>query len=87
MRVLKSLFLLLALAGVCHAQMYEGQQLVNAQLIADADAIVPGHPITIGLRLQALPGWHTYWQYAGDAGLPTSIEWTLSPGFTAGPIQ
>jgi DsbC/DsbD-like thiol-disulfide interchange protein/cytochrome c biogenesis protein CcdA len=67
--------------------MYEGQQLVNARLLADADAIVPGQPITVGLDLQMTPGWHTYWEYAGDAGLPTKIIWTLPAGFTAGPIQ
>jgi thiol:disulfide interchange protein DsbD len=88
MRVLKSLFLVLfASAGLCHAQMYQGHQLVNAQLVADADGIVPGRPVTIGLRLQAEPGWHTYWQYPGDAGIPTHIDWTLPPGFAAGPIE
>src|SRR3984893_2275131 len=62
-RMLKSLFLgLFAFAGLCHAQMFEGRQLVNAQLIADADGVVPGQPVTIGLRLQTEPGWHTYWQ-------------------------
>ena len=30
--------------------MFEGHQLVSAQLLADADGIVPGHPVTIGLR-------------------------------------
>ena len=33
------------------------------------------------------PGWHTYWEHPGDAGLPTSISWTLPDGFVAGPIQ
>ncbi len=33
------------------------------------------------------PDWHTYWEYPGDAGLPTSIAWTLPDGFVAGPIQ
>ncbi len=88
MRALKYLLLsLFAFAGVCRAQMYQGQQLVNAELLADADAIVPGAPITVGLHLQAVPGWHTYWQYSGDAGLSTTIDWTLPPGFNAGPIQ
>ena len=33
------------------------------------------------------PGWHTYWEYSGDAGLPTKMSWTLPQGFQAGPIQ
>src|ERR1700721_519533 len=88
MRVLKTLLLiLLASAALCHAQMFEGHQLVTAQLLADSDAVVPGRPVTIGLHLQAQPGWHTYWQYSGDAGIPTRIDWTLPPGFQAGAIQ
>ena len=87
MRALKPLFLLLALTGLCHAQMFQGRQLVTPQLLADADAVVAGQPITLGLRLQPEPGWNTYWQYSGDAGVPTTIAWTLPPGFKAGPIQ
>ena len=33
------------------------------------------------------PGWHTYWQFPGDAGIPTEIKWNLPPGWKAGPIQ
>jgi len=88
MRLLRLLLpLLLAFAQLSRAQTYQGAQLVNAHLLPDADGIVPGKPITIGLQLQTQPGWHTYWEYAGDAGLPTHIDWKLPPGFTAGPIQ
>ena len=88
MRVLKPLLLiLLALTGVCRAQMFEGHQLVHAELLADADGIVPGRPVTLGLHLQAQPGWYTYWQYPGDAGIPTRIDWALPSGFNAGLIQ
>ena len=34
-----------------------------------------------------VPGWHTYWQFPGDAGIPTEIKWQLPPGWKAGPIQ
>jgi thiol:disulfide interchange protein DsbD len=78
---------LLAFAGLCHAQVFDGSQLVKPRLLANSDAIVPGQPITIGLYLQTEPGWHTYWQYSGDAGFPTTIDWTLPPGFKAGPIE
>jgi thiol:disulfide interchange protein DsbD len=87
MRVLKTLFFLLAFAGLCHAQIFQGRQLVNAELLADADGIVPGHSAVVGLHLQTQAGWNTYWQYSGDAGIPTTIAWTLPPGFKAGPIQ
>jgi thiol:disulfide interchange protein DsbD len=90
MRVPKPLLLLLTLiglAGAGRAQTFDGRQLVNAQLIANADGAVPGRSITVGLRLQTEQGWNTYWQYSGDAGVPTTITWTLPPGFKAGPIE
>ena len=33
------------------------------------------------------PGWHVYWQNAGDSGEPPRIQWTLPAGVTAGPIS
>lgn len=69
------------------SQMHEGRQLVQATLLADTTAIVPGQPFQAGLLLEMAPGWHTYWEYSGDAGLPTTIVWTLPEGFQAGPIQ
>ena len=69
------------------AQMYKGVELVKADLLADTTAITPGKPFTVGLRLKMAPHWHTYWQYSGDAGLPTRITWQLPVGFQAGPLQ
>ena len=58
---------------------------VDAELVAATDAIVPGKPLTVGLKLKHQSEWHTYWQVPGDSGLPTRIEWKLPAGFTAGP--
>src|SRR5438876_2100801 len=33
------------------------------------------------------PGWHTYWKFSGDAGLPTEIKWKLPPGWKVGEIE
>jgi thiol:disulfide interchange protein DsbD len=33
------------------------------------------------------PGWHTYWKFSGDAGLPTELKWKLPPGWKIGEIQ
>jgi thiol:disulfide interchange protein DsbD len=60
---------------------------VEAELAAEHDALVPGEPITIALRLVMKPGWHTYWRNPGDSGEPTRIEWRLPPGFAAGRIE
>lgn len=59
----------------------------EAELVAEREALVPGEPITVALRLKAIPGWHTYWRNPGDSGEPTRIEWQLPPGFKAGEIE
>jgi thiol:disulfide interchange protein/DsbC/DsbD-like thiol-disulfide interchange protein len=77
----------LALASQSLAQVYQGKELVKAELLADANAIVPGKPFTIGLLLRMAPGWHTYWAFSGDAGLPTELKWNLPSGWKVGEIQ
>jgi len=68
-------------------QTYEGKQLVQAVLVADTKAIVPGKSFTVGLLLRMAPGWHTYWKFSGDAGLPSEIKWNLPDGWKVGDIQ
>ncbi len=72
---------------IASAQTYEGRELVKAQLLANTSAVIPGKPFTVGLLLHMVPGWHTYWQFPGDAGIPTEIKWNLPPGWKAGEIQ
>ena len=85
-RVIVCLALALS-AGAVFAQTYEGRELVKAELVADATAIVPGKPFTVGVLLRMAPHWHTYWKFSGDAGLPTDIKWTLPPDWKVGEIQ
>jgi thiol:disulfide interchange protein/DsbC/DsbD-like thiol-disulfide interchange protein len=59
---------------------------VQASLVAADDSIVPGQPVTVALRFVHDPHWHTYWKNPGT-GLPTTLEWKLPPGWTAGEIQ
>ncbi len=60
---------------------------LEAELVAARTALTPGQPLTVALRLAMQRGWHTYWQNPGDSGLPTTIEWKLPAGLSAGPIQ
>jgi thiol:disulfide interchange protein DsbD len=78
---------LIAFSLPAFAQVYQGRTLVEPSLIADTTAIVPGQPFRVGLLLKTAPGWHTYWQYGGDAGIATDIKWQLPAGFKAGPIN
>src|SRR5947208_10189075 len=77
----------LAFAPHAFSQSYQGKQLVRTELLADTNAIVPGKPFTVGLLLRMAPGWHTYWKFSGDAGLPTELKWKLPPGWKIGEIQ
>ena len=40
-----------------------------ATLVTDTDAIQPGKPFRVALRLRMADGWHTYWKNPGDAGV------------------
>jgi thiol:disulfide interchange protein len=75
------------LAGSAFAQNYQGKELVHATLLADTSAIVPGKTFSAGLLLRMAPGWHTYWKFSGDAGLPTEIKWNLPAGWRVSEIQ
>ena len=74
-------------APAARGQKFGGRQLVEAKLLADTTTVVPGQPFTAGLFLKMAPGWHTYWQFPGDAGIPTELKWDLPPGWKTGPIQ
>jgi thiol:disulfide interchange protein DsbD len=80
-------WLLVAVAPHGVAQTYQGKQLVRAELLPDTTAIVPGKSFAVGLLLRMAPGWHTYWKFSGDAGLPTELKWKLPPGWKTGDIQ
>lgn len=49
--------------------------------------IYPGQSFTAGIDFKIAPGWHIYWQNAGDSGEPPSVAWSLPKGVTAGQLQ
>jgi len=60
---------------------------VRAELLAHApDGVDAGKTVWVGLQLKHQPQWHTYWKNPGDSGLPTTLQWTLPTGVTAGDI-
>jgi thiol:disulfide interchange protein DsbD len=85
--MLRTLFLLLAFAATTAAAAPVKTEHVEAELVSERTAFVPGQATAVALRLKMADGWHTYWQNPGDSGLPTTITWTLPAGVTAGPIQ
>src|ERR1700722_10908274 len=95
------LLLLLALLLPAAARARESAPVTSprdvATLVSDTDAIQPGVPFRVGLRLQLAPGWHTYWKNPGDAGVPpdltfdnakaSPIDWPTPRRVTEGPVM
>ncbi len=80
-------FVLAALGwGSAMAAEFGPRHHVEVALLAEKSAAEPGKTITVAVQERIDPGWHTYWINPGDLGEPTSIEWSLPRGFSAGPI-
>jgi len=86
-RIVPVFLLALLCATGAKAQMFEGRELVRAVLLADRTTVVPGQDFRLGILLHLAPGWHVYWRNPGDAGLATTLAWTLPEGFAASPIE
>jgi DsbC/DsbD-like thiol-disulfide interchange protein len=56
-------------------------------LIADVTPPRGNARLQLGLLFHLDPGWHIYWQNAGDSGEPPKVIWSLPAGFSAGPIE
>lgn len=57
------------------------------RLVSEVKSIQAGTPFYLGLQLRHGEGYHTYWKFPGVVGVPTSINWYLPEGFTAGEIE
>ena len=83
----------LVLAGALCASRADAQEgeikadRLRVQLVAATESVVPGKPVSIGIRFQIDPDWHIYWKNPGDSGEPPSVRWSLPGGITAGPIR
>jgi thiol:disulfide interchange protein len=92
-RLISAFFVLLAATSMACAQPASASSAaealhVHVQLVVPALAIATnGPPANAGLYFKLEPGWHVYWQNAGDSGEPPHIKWTLPAGITAGPLQ
>jgi thiol:disulfide interchange protein len=81
--------LLALLPGTARAASSATAPHVRVELLAQPPAELQpsARQLTAGLFFQLDPGWHVYWQNAGDSGEPPQITWHLPPGFSAGPLQ
>jgi thiol:disulfide interchange protein len=88
-RVLLFLLLIFA-AGPALAQsgaLPDAKPKVDASLVSERLGIAPGGAVAIALKEVIRKDWHTYWVNPGDSGAPTTINWHLPEGWTAGALQ
>ena len=72
---------------ICLAALTASAAHTHVQLLLSANPARPGDTILAGVDMKMDPGWHTYWKNSGESGMPTSVNWELPRGVSAGEIQ
>jgi thiol:disulfide interchange protein DsbD len=89
MRILSALFMLV-LSGISGAAASDVivTPRVEARLVSELSGLpAKGGIVSLGLHQTMQPEWHTYWRNPGESGEPTTLSWTLPPGFAASDIH
>ena len=63
------------------ASPWDGDARSAVRLIAASAA--PGKTVRAGVEIRLKSGWHTYWRYPGDAGVPPRFDFTGSQNVKA----
>jgi thiol:disulfide interchange protein DsbD len=80
--------ILLGTATLTHATAGESRPgRASAEWITNSASALPEQPLHTAIRLTHDHGWHSYWLNPGEAGLATTMEWKLPPGWTHGGLQ
>ena len=89
--IVRAIFFALAGWALAHGSAFAApplaSELVKPALYAESATVAPGGTLWTELHLTVAPGWHIYWKNPGDSGLPTELDWSLPPGFSAGAIE
>jgi len=62
---------------------WDGDARSATRLIAGARPSGQGAPLRAGIEIRLKPGWHTYWRYPGDAGVPPRFDFAGSQNVKA----
>jgi len=58
----------------------EEEPLVEARVVLEREALVPGEEAVVGVTYAIAPEWHLYWVNPGDSGLPIGLDLDLPAG-------
>lgn len=73
-------------AGFVHGAGEPSPGRAKADWIAVSSSALPGQPVQTAIRLRHDKDWHSYWLNPGEAGMPTTVEWKLPPGWNYGEL-
>jgi DsbC/DsbD-like thiol-disulfide interchange protein len=62
---------------------WDGDARSAARLMAGARPPGQGAPLRAGIEIRLKQGWHTYWRYPGDAGVPPRFDFAGSQNVKA----
>jgi len=54
--------------------------LISVDILSQSNVFVAGEQLLVAVEVSPKEQWHTYWRNAGDAGLPTVINFQLPKG-------
>lgn len=92
-RLMAAAFLVLAwcaawrTAVAAEASAWDGDARSAARLIAGSPPIQRPAPLRAGIEIRLKSGWHTYWRYPGDAGVPPRIDFGASQNVKAVDVE
>lgn len=79
--------MLVALLALFAAGSASAQNRMSVSLVAEHGRVAAGSTVTVAFVMRPAPGWHGYWRNPGDAGAEPRVQWRLSEGWTAAPLQ
>lgn len=65
------------------ASAWDGDARSAIRLIAGSSPAGKTAPLRAGVEIRLKPGWHTYWRYPGDAGVPPRFDFAGSQNVKA----
>ncbi|RPJ35593.1 MAG: hypothetical protein EHM17_02075 [Verrucomicrobiaceae bacterium] len=83
MPMITRILMISAMAG-CLSTAAARPGKATVEWLASSATVEPGKPMQTAIRMVIDDGWHTYWINPGEAGMPTTVEWKLPPGWQTG---
>ncbi len=81
MRSILALMILFVAVFITTSFAQEIPTPVRAKLVSNIDRVAPGESFNLGVLFDIDPGWHIYWKYPGETGLPTKLTLNMPDSY------